>query len=324
MTILELFGLAPVARHILSERTSRKFLTEQPFANPDLVVGLELEIEGWPTPPGECAFTGITFTTDGSLRNNGVELITKPFASKYIPGLVDKVLTHFEVSEDNYSDRCSIHVHVNCQDLTREQLQTVFIVYQVVERMLFRFAGAERENNIFCVPWNQCAIANGFIDNFLSDTYNATANWQKYAALNVLPLRDKGTIEFRHMPGTCDVEKITTWLNLIGAMMRYATITSYDEVKATILKLNTASNYYEFISSVFGDWAKYVEVFEQELEMGVIDAKMMLSPIKKKKSAMHIDDFLAGLEARLVNTLNIPAGRFTLNDIAPVAVEGSF
>ena len=218
-TIRQLYGLQDVNERLLADKNYRAVAVH----NPDLIVGLELEIERWPTPPEDCRHRGFTFTSDGSLRNSGVEAITKPTKLKNIPNLLKSFFTHFEVTEDNYSDRCSIHVHVNCQDLSVEQVRTICLLYQAVERILFNFVDDSRRGNIFCVPWCESGVADRFVPRFLDDPVSTIRIWQKYSALNLLPLRELGTIEFRHLEGTCDLGKIITWLDIISHIFSYAT-----------------------------------------------------------------------------------------------------
>jgi len=278
--IRQLYGLQDVNERLSADKNYRAVAVH----NPDLIVGLELEIERWPTPPEDCRHRGFTFTSDGSLRNSGVEAITKPTKLKNIPNLLKSFFTHFEVTEDNYSDRCSIHVHVNCQDLSVEQVRTICLLYQAVERILFNFVDDSRRGNIFCVPWCESGVADRFVPRFLDDPVSTIRIWQKYSALNLLPLRELGTIEFRHLEGTCDLGKIITWLDIISHIFSYATSVDYQELKTTILKMNTVSNYGEFINTVFGDVAPVLqstEDFSNCLALGIIDCKLALTENKK-------------------------------------------
>lgn len=276
-TLREVWGHGDVARLMLADR-NYKLHPDYKMINPDLIVGLELEIEGWDYPE-EPQHRGFSFTSDGSLRGPSVEAITKPTRSKYVPALLEGFFGHFEVSKKNYSERCSVHVHVNCQDLTKQQLRNVCMIYQAVERVLFSWIGEVREQNIFCIPWYQCNISSRFVYKFLSATDETVRRWQKYTALNLLPLREQGTIEFRHLEGTCDLRRITTWLNFIGAIFRCACSLTYKELRATIADMNSVSNYGAFIEQVFGEYA--VELislpnYREDLATGIVDCKLLL------------------------------------------------
>jgi hypothetical protein len=244
---------------------------------PELVVGLELEIENFPERYN--GMDGVRFVPDGSLRNNGIEVVTLPTKVQHVRWLIKHVFDKYGITQDNYSDRCSVHVHVNVQDMTFEQLKTLCLTYQTTERLLFRFIGENRENNIFCVPWYQAGIANHFFNKLDARTMDSIRSWSKYTALNLIPVHTQGTVEFRHMAGTCDVERIMLWVEFLSCLIRYSKSMDYAEAEKVITKINTVSNYAEYIQDVFGKHAVNFTVFEDYnilLTSGVIDSKIML------------------------------------------------
>jgi len=276
-TIKEIWNNQDVSRIMLADKWYKEH-PEYKLVNPSLIVGLELEIEGWDVDE-EASHRGFSFTSDGSLRGASIEAITKPTYSKFVPHLLEGFYQHFEVKQRNYSERCSTHVHVNCQNLTKHQLRNVCVLYQALERVLFAWIGEEREQNIFCIPWYQCNISNKFVYKFLSDSDSAVRRWQKYTALNLLPIREQGTIEFRHLEGTCDITRITAWLNIIGSIFKYACEVTYKELRATIANMNSVSNYGAFVENVFGEYATLLTAlpaYKELLAMGIVDCKLLL------------------------------------------------
>jgi len=276
-TIKEIWNNEDVSRIMLADKWYKEH-PEYKLVNPNLIVGLELEIEGWDVEK-EALHRGFTFTSDGSLRGDSIEAITKPTYSKFVPHLLEGFYQHFEVKQRNYSERCSTHVHVNCQNLTKHQLRNVCVLYQALERVLFAWIGEEREQNIFCIPWYQCNISNKFVYKFLSSTDDTVRRWQKYTALNLLPIREQGTIEFRHLEGTCDITRITAWLNIIGSIFKYACEVTYKELRATIANMNSVSNYGAFVENVFGEYATLLTglpAYKELLAMGIVDCKLLL------------------------------------------------
>jgi len=247
--------------------------------SPDLLVGLELEMENFPGWT-EQEFGGIRFTEDGSLRNFGCEAITAPIALNQMPNFLTAFYERMEVTDKNYSERCSTHVHANVQDMTTEQVSTLALLYQTAERLLFQFIGHDRQNNIFCVPWYQSGLTASIVDKLAQDAYITTRHWQKYSALNLIPIGSQGTVEFRHLYGTCDVKFITNWLCLIGRLFEYAKSVPLAEARERIINMNTVSNYREWLYSVFGSDADLLTVpsdFEVQLSKGVVDSKVMLT-----------------------------------------------
>jgi hypothetical protein len=285
-TVLEAFGLIPVGDYKLSQKTCEKlgYKSTHNWHSPSRLIGLELEIENFPDRQDR-EMPAWVLTEDGSLRNTGCEVVTKPFSIMYADSLLRHVYKAYGITEDNnYSDRCSVHVHVNCQDLTIGEVQQITLLYSTVERLLFKFIGKDRENNIFCVPWYQAGCSANLISKSEQNQKLFAKGWQKYTALNLIPLADRGTIEFRHLYGTCDVDKIITWLQMIDSMFGYVQRVPYAQLVDTITKMNTLSNYDAFIYDVFRENSRLLTgpEFRKALTLGVIDSKMML----KKEDGM--------------------------------------
>jgi hypothetical protein len=252
-----------------------------------LLYGVELEIEDVPNWE-EMVVPGIRAEADGSLRNNGREFITLPMTYSNLAHCLGMFFGKNKLSENNYSERCSIHVHTNCQDLTEEQIQTIAFVYQLVEHCLFEWVDHERANNIFCVPWSQTNLTY----QMFSANKDATRfrSWQKYTALNLLPLYTQGTIEWRHMNGHCNLDKILEWCQIIGCIYSYALKTPLKDVKEFLLTLNTTSQYKNILELIFQERAALFYAlpdYERHLEEGVINMKYSLGNPGKAKPKLE-------------------------------------
>jgi len=102
--------------------------------------------------------------------------------------------------------------------------------------------------------------------------------WFKYFALNISPLwggEDQnnkgriGTIEFRHMEGTTNVERIITWINLIVSLKLAAKKLDLIELKENIRVMNTTSAYYWLAEQVFNRWGSVIttqKTFQSDVE----------------------------------------------------------
>lgn len=286
-------------------------------AAPDQIVGLEIETEGC-TLTDEQYATRISklweVKTDGSLRGRAYEFISKPAEIKIlIPELADfYVKTGFR--EENYSDRCSIHVHTNISDMTVTQVAALCLVYSVVEELLFEFVnhynvtdprGKYRDTNIYCVPWSQCRMNHNMVQTMFADVNYAFKRWQKYTALNILPARTLGTFEWRHMHGTANMDKLTKWLNLIGSIMDYCKKNEFDAIVKLIKELNDTSAYRQFFGSVLGDYLPYNDTYAKAIEQGIVNAKYAIIGLKDNKPVDRVthppepEDPFAQLRARV-------------------------
>ena len=171
--------------------------------------------------------------SDDSLRNYGREYIfAEPlYGTGITDALVDMAFFMDEV-KPSITYRCSVHVHLNVSDMEAEQLLTLLTLYLIFERTLVKYHGGSREDNIFCVPYYKAPesmvnlqwlyqdamegrLSAGTVGSMLSD-------FQKYNALNIGAVMTHGSLEFRHMPGTTDMNKVFEWIKIIQYMKRAA------------------------------------------------------------------------------------------------------
>lgn len=287
-----------------------------PSPAPWLLYGLELEIENcspdWTT-------TGFQSTEDGSLRNDGWEFISRPMTYSNIAWCLQNFFDRNKPSDHNYSERTSIHVHTNVQNLNLGQLASLMMLYQVFEPVLFNFIGGDRDKNIFCVPWSETQMGYTSISRIKDEDFSTVRGWEKYTALNLLPIQEIGTVEWRHMYGNCNLDFILTWLRLIGHMFRVATTMDQDEVERMLVNLNSTSQYRGAIERVFEDEARWLMPpgVDLMLEESVINLKEALTKmpnmaqiIRQRQQLRPAPRPIEGLAARANDFANI-----TLDDV---------
>lgn len=290
-----LMGLKPVTPKTFSKAVAL------PAACPQLIYGVELEIEDCPHWP-DMVVTGLRAERDNSLRNNGMEFITSPMTYSHLAYCLQTFFDKNKFSEKNYSERCSIHVHTNCLNLTVEQIRTIGYIYQMCEKVLYSWVDPSRYNNIFCVPWSQTNITYQTLSEDV-DAIKKWREWRKYTGLNLLPLYEQGTIEWRHMSGHSNLEKLLLWCQLIGDIYSYAMAHSLKEVQTQVLELNTNSQYKHMVEAIFGPRAELLEktpTFDADLEDGVINLKYASSThASVKKQPVTLEgamDFVAEIQ----------------------------
>ena len=204
VTIQELYGL------------SDSFLQHAGVAKKkEFVCGAELEIEDVRDYSSSIlSEDGIDVTEDGSLRNNGKEFLLAP---SYLADSVKKfnfTHSHIELGSNPFSARTTVHVHVNCLYSTVEQVRTLLLLYAIFEPLAFSYAGTERKNNIHCMPLNSTYMPN----TYHKPLHDLIDGWHKYTAFNLCPLRELGTVEFRHLGGTADPVRYEEWLKFINTL----------------------------------------------------------------------------------------------------------
>lgn len=293
-TVQEIFRKPPV-----NVKASK--LKSVSCSNPNILLGLEIEVEN--TREADAYFIQLLndqwiVDHDGSLRGRSHEFKTEPqYLQFMIPELQQfYALTKF-TDEANFTDRCSIHVHANALDYTQEQLATLTLVYPIIEEVLFEFVnhfnwkkdeqGACRDTNLYCIPWNQCRNNHKVLAKLFSKPKATTAEWQKYTALNLQTLKKYGTVEWRHMHGTADMEKLTLWLNIIGAIMGYAKRVPFEQALGVIKALNDNSAYEAFFNDLLQAFLPFNDRYRTAMYDGVVNAKYSMFGWDGKKEAQN-------------------------------------
>jgi hypothetical protein len=180
----------------------------------EFLAGVECEIEAIIDPP---TVAGFNMTQDHSLRNGGLEYVsTMPFTRATLVNNFKALHSSLEFVKDSdpFSFRTSTHVHINCQGLTIPQARTLVLLYALFEELLFSMVKPDRRNNIHCVPLTETYLPA----NYKRPITYLHEKWHKYTALNIKRLNDLGTMEFRHLHGTNDVELFSQWLSVLEGL----------------------------------------------------------------------------------------------------------
>ena len=224
------------------------------MAAPMFLFGMEVEVENVPDPVVICQKQPYwTITIDNSLRDYGYEFITPPLRADQFEGAL-KQLNYSLPNNCRFTPRTSVHVHMNVRDLNIEQINSLILIYTVMEGVLFNWVGT-RKDNVFCIPIIDTDYVQNYI-TFVNDPRDMVESWNKYTAFNMQPVCTKGTVEFRHMYGTANVNVLLKWINILSKLKQFAKKYTLMQVKSTILELNSNSQYEMFIDDVFEDYAE--------------------------------------------------------------------
>lgn len=249
-----------------------------PMVEPHYLYGIEVEVERVRIPDN--AILNWNITEDGSLRDHGYEFVSKPTHAEYIPAILHKLFNSLRPGY-TFSPRCSTHIHMNVRDINIGSLYNLVLVYQLFERALFKWVGHNRDKNIFCVPLYECELPNIIRSMFEENPVTYVSMWSKYTAMNLLPITNYGTVEFRHLEGTNDIRRILSWVNMLSSMKRYAQRNNLETIRQNIFELNTTSHYLQMTEEVFGiDLAREL-VHASGEEQFCLDMSRCVSEIKK-------------------------------------------
>lgn len=223
--------------------------------------GVEVEIEN-----GAGTRSGVYWErkSDGSLRNDGVELVFRmPLAGadvRYALAEFDGLIP----DSATVGMRTSVHVHVDVRDMSFNQIANFIVLYTALESVFYAVNDSkERYGNIYCpgiTSNNQADKYRGLIkaitnDN-LSEIYTRLDDWEKYSGLNFRTISTLGSAEFRMHRGSTNSTELSDFITYIRKLKEKAI--SYDSianVMSDIISYNISL--YEYIL----DDDKYSDIY---------------------------------------------------------------
>jgi len=235
-------------------------------------IGVEIEVEN------SCLLFIADWVSckDGSLRDEGMEYKTRfgiRVAHVY-KSLCDlKAVFDANTPHHKFSERCSVHVHVDVRFLTRKQLRSLLILYTIFEKLFFAVSSPHRENNIFCIPLRSSLLTISGTE----DPCEVVGNAEKYSAFNLKTIKEFGTVEFRHHEGTANPDRLFRWILMCVLLVTAAKKLDPQELQDMVCKLKYESQYEMFLERVFFGLKGELPYVPQDLDVAVSDAKLFFS-----------------------------------------------
>jgi hypothetical protein len=196
--------------------------------------GIEIEVENFIAPDRALRFW--TLVREASLRNDGIELVSKPLMRTTLNAALLEAEEFVNMAGARATERCGVHAHLQYSHLTWGQLLSSIALHTLVEPHIFAKYAKDRSDNHFCVPmWSNTVLA----DMLHQDANHLRSGKKpkpktnmrggllyprrclemegcpKYSALNIKPLFTLGTLEYRYHPGTHHADEIREWLELL-------------------------------------------------------------------------------------------------------------
>lgn len=270
---------------------------------PNTAVGVEIELEGFNRASVDRAIVELAphwlVKRDGSLRDGGLEFVfSEPLFGKDIFHAMDKFKSFIESTRYTVSERCSVHVHLDVRDMSIRDLMNLITYYLIFEKALVQYHGGRREENIFCLPYylapNQIHKLGRILKMDLTQKdpnsihqVNENFAWmQKYSAFNLASMFRFGSVEFRHMGGTGDVDEILEWITVIQHLKRAAIESEIDPLNLPHhLSLNGMEN---FAQEVFQD--QFLRINYPELVPHMYDGIRLVQDILFSQDMMEVNN----------------------------------
>lgn len=147
-------------------------------------------------------------TGDGSLRNNGFELVSNmPRNGNVLNNSIEELFKQPFLKDADPSWRCGTHIHIDVRMWTPTQLKIFMVLYLTEEMKLFKHMNSEeRVHSNFCTPIQYSA---GLLQRLFNERIDMLArNWNKYTAMNLCPIRNQGSIEWRGSNSTKNKDEL--------------------------------------------------------------------------------------------------------------------
>lgn len=198
-----------------------------------LLFGLEIEIEGsgLEEHASKMPRPNWIVESDGSLRGGLEFKLRQPETYESCLSRVQEYGDFLSSADANATPRTSVHIHVNVQHLSDEQLKSFVWLSVAMEPVIMKFCTELRNHNGYCAAvhktTNLVSQWRGLLSSLgnRSQLHTAVRRFSKYAATGGFRLKDLGTIEFRMFPGCTYAPKLIWYMDIIRAI--YDTAVQY-------------------------------------------------------------------------------------------------
>jgi hypothetical protein len=188
------------------------------------LLGVEIEVEGGNLPRHLRHWNR---EHDGSLKG-GIEFVLKrPMSLLGVRQAILEMKKSIKYNSSHIKDsvRAGVHVHVNMQKESKEQLFNTIVMWAIFEDILLTRCGKYRKGNLFCLPLSKSDNVVRALRKFARVGASASllnSEDYRYCALNVCSLRRYGSLEFRALRTSPDLEVTYQWAKLLLNMKRVA------------------------------------------------------------------------------------------------------
>lgn len=204
------------------------FISLNPTFTP---IGVELEVDGGQYTDQLLEYLGtlenmLYLETDGSLYQNGLEIITYPCDLEFHKQLIPYAQMFKEIKTAGYKSHdtttCGIHTHIGKSAFGGSpgtQNKAINRMIYLVEKFRAQFKKFSRRES-----FHYCEFANlyqpGITVKDLSANYRRRNQQSRYMAIN---LQNRNTVEFRIFRGTLDLKSYFAILELVDYLPKYVT-----------------------------------------------------------------------------------------------------
>lgn len=222
------------------------------------VYGVEIEVEGKNLPRKLDMYWNVT--DDGSLKGEETAeyVFDQPLSIPNTRLALNELDATFLANDSRVDEgiRAGIHVHKNIQHYTPLKLLTFGTTYYMLEDYFTRWCGEERVGNHFCLRARDAkAVVYALLKTCQSrDWRYLNTDNIRYSALNWTSIFKHGTLEFRSMRATRDMDKVFRWVELIDQLGKGAE--RFETPRDVIMAVSELGGAHQFVQNVMGDFAE--------------------------------------------------------------------
>lgn len=191
-------------------------------------VGIEIEMESRNPVPYDGTYTDKwRVEEDHSLRGYSAELVLKrPVPFEEVPKLMAKLKKQLKAAEVDIKPtiRAGVHLHINMQRHTMGEMFKFMMCYYALETVLTNFCGNGRQGNLFCLRGQDAEYSRYMLGSAIQRGRftGLQTNSLRYSALNFQSLFSYGSLEFRALATTKDLNNIEVWADILHKVKDYA------------------------------------------------------------------------------------------------------
>lgn len=226
------------------ENTSRRFLCPEIEVSSGDKTSIAPVLKNW---------LGRT-VRDGSLPDTGFEINVSPTQGDLFIRMVTEICDVLKKNRAQITSACGLHVHVDARDYDYMDVRKLVKLYELVEPAIFACLPENRHTSRFCRPCGfrfanhlrageDLSVEDVAADGKDKKKYDlkrpihtmvygksgrversgkygtGTAHEIRYMGLNVYSYFFRGSMEFRHAPGSIDSEFIINWAMMCAGLL---------------------------------------------------------------------------------------------------------
>jgi len=251
--------------------------TGHPFVSQSHI-GLELEIEN---ESGRSDLRHWNRVEEGSISHGFEYVLAGPKAGVELQDALIEMQQAMEGSSATFSERTSVHIHINILDMTFLQLVSFLALLVMLEKVLYKYVEPHRTTNHFCWAFGDCEelieivkrlrAASERSPDHLRDSIQRELQTEacKYAGINLSAIKNYGSLELRMHHGTADTAALLRWINIIQSIKAYAMVES--NTPSNILDNKISNGIPSIFENILGSYSGLLEYqgYEEDILYGI-------------------------------------------------------